>query len=87
MLTEQYDALAVDILRDLVRIDTSNPPGNELAAAVYLQERLAPYGILCQLLESAPRRGNLLARLPGDGSAKPLLLMGHLDVVSAAGQD
>lgn len=87
MLTEQYDALAVDILRDLVRIDTSNPPGNELAAAVYLQERLAPTGIRCQLLESAPRRGNLLARLPGDGSAKPLLLMGHLDVVSAAGQD
>lgn len=73
----------IEVLRDLVRIDTTNPPGNETACAVYLSKLLAPVGIETRIVESAPGRGNLIARLRGSGVGKPLMLMGHLDVVSA----
>lgn len=86
-ITERDETLALEILRDLVRIDSSNPPGNELAAAIYLQKRLEPYHLETHLFETAPQRGNLVARLAGSGEAKPLLLLGHLDVVPANGQD
>ncbi|HET9839777.1 MAG TPA: M20/M25/M40 family metallo-hydrolase [Candidatus Angelobacter sp.] len=72
---------AVKFLSDLVKIDTSNPPGNETRAAEYIKQVLAADGIQAQIYESAPGRGNLVARLKGTGSKKPLLLMGHLDVV------
>jgi acetylornithine deacetylase/succinyl-diaminopimelate desuccinylase-like protein len=68
-------------LQDLVRIDTSNPPGNETRAAEYLAGVLKREGIEPTVLESAPGRGNIVARLKGDGRAAPLLLMAHLDVV------
>lgn len=71
----------VQILQNLVRIDTSNPPGNETQAAEYIKSVLARDGIDSQILESAPGRGNLVARLKGNGSKRPLLLLGHLDVV------
>ncbi len=74
---------AVDVLRALVRFDTSNPPGNETPAARYLADLLGPAGVETEVVEAAPGRGNLIARLRGDGSAPPLLLMGHLDVVTA----
>ncbi len=74
---------ATRYLRDLVRIDTTNPPGTETRAAEYLAAVLQREGIEAHVLESAPRRGNLVARLPGDGRAAPLLLMSHLDVVPA----
>ncbi len=74
---------AVDVLRALVRFDTSNPPGNETPAARYLADLLGPAGVETEVVEAAPGRGNLIARLRGDGSAAPLLLMGHLDVVTA----
>lgn len=70
-------------LQDLVRIDTTNPPGNETKAAEYLAGVLRREGIEPTILESAPGRGNLVARLEGDGRAAPLLLMVHLDVVTA----
>ena len=73
----------VDVLRDLVRIDTSNPPGNETEGARYLAGLLGPAGIETRIVESASGRGNLIARLRGTGQGKPLLLMGHMDVVSA----
>jgi len=73
----------VDVLQELVRIDTTNPPGNEIEAARYLAGLLGPAGIETRLLESAPGRGNLVARLRGSGEGKPLMLMGHLDVVAA----
>ncbi len=69
------------VLADLVAIDTSNPPGNELAAARYLERLLSGEGIECRVFETAPGRGNLVARLKGDGTRRPLLLLGHLDVV------
>jgi acetylornithine deacetylase/succinyl-diaminopimelate desuccinylase-like protein len=72
---------AVKFLGDLVKIDTSNPPGNETRAAEYIKGVLAAEGIPAQIYESAPGRGNLVARLKGTGKKKPLLLMGHLDVV------
>ena len=72
---------AVEILRDLVRLDTSNPPGNETLAAEYLEKRLARDGIEATIVGATPERGNLIARLAGGGKKRPLLLMGHTDVV------
>jgi acetylornithine deacetylase/succinyl-diaminopimelate desuccinylase-like protein len=74
-------AEALHFLSELVKIDTSNPPGNEVKAAEYIKGVLAAEGITAQIYESAPGRGNLVARLKGNGKKKPLLLMGHLDVV------
>jgi acetylornithine deacetylase/succinyl-diaminopimelate desuccinylase-like protein len=68
-------------LQDLIRIDTTNPPGNETQAAEYLAGIFKREGIEPTVLESAPGRGNIIARLKGDGRAAPLLLMVHLDVV------
>lgn len=74
---------AIEYLVGLVKFDTTNPPGNELECATYLAELLAKEGIEPQVLESEPKRGNVVGRLRGDGSKKPLLLMSHLDVVPA----
>lgn len=68
-------------LCDLVRFDTTNPPGNELPAAEYLRDVLAGEGFEPIVLESAPHRGQLIVRLKGSGEAAPLLLLSHLDVV------
>jgi acetylornithine deacetylase/succinyl-diaminopimelate desuccinylase-like protein len=79
-----FDAVreeAVTILRDLVRIDTTSPPGNETEVALYLQELLAREGIESSIYGAVPHRGNLVARIRGNGSKRPLLLMGHTDVV------
>ena len=72
---------ALHFLAELVKIDTSNPPGNEVKAAEYIKGVLATEGIPAQIYESATGRGNVVARLKGNGKKKPLLLMGHLDVV------
>ncbi|MCW5883063.1 MAG: M20/M25/M40 family metallo-hydrolase, partial [Anaerolineae bacterium] len=71
------------LLVGLLRLDTTNPPGNEILAAEYLADVLRADGIEPTVLSSAPGRGNVVARLRGDGSAPPLLLMGHTDVVPA----
>ena len=72
---------AVDILRDLIRLDTTNPPGNETLAAEYLKARLARDDIDATIVGATPERGNVIARLVGNGEKPPLLLMGHTDVV------
>src|SRR3954466_2318233 len=74
-------AEATKMLQEFVRIDTSNPPGNETKAAEYVKAVLAKEGIDSVIVESAPGRGSLIARLKGNGAKKPLLLLGHLDVV------
>jgi acetylornithine deacetylase/succinyl-diaminopimelate desuccinylase-like protein len=74
---------AVGYLRDLLRFNTTNPPGNELPACGFLASVLSDEGIEHVILESQPGRGNIVARLKGDGRAGPLLLMAHLDVVPA----
>jgi acetylornithine deacetylase/succinyl-diaminopimelate desuccinylase-like protein len=72
---------AVGILQDLIRLDTSNPPGREILAAQQLKRIFDESGIESSVYESAPGRGNIVARLRGDGSKRPVLLLGHLDVV------
>ena len=74
---------AVALLRDLLRIDTSNPPGRETAAAELLARYLEDNGVACELVARDPERANLVARLPGRGSGPSLMLLGHTDVVPA----
>lgn len=78
----QSDALLW--LEDLVRINTTNPPGNELVAAKYIADVLQREGIKSETFESAPGRGFIVARLSSSAVPDPsraLLLMAHLDVV------
>src|SRR5262245_62214559 len=84
-----YDAAARrarSLLDALVAADTSNPPGNEARAAALGAERLAAVGIASERFAFAPGRENLVARLRGDGSKRPLLLLAHSDVVGTEGQ-
>ena len=74
---------SLEHLRSLLRFDTSNPPGKEMAAARYLAQILEREGFSPELIESAPGRGNVVARLKGNSSERPLLLLSHLDVVPA----
>ena len=68
--------------RALVRFDTSDPPGRELPAAEYLRDVLEAEGIAVEMLSVDPERPNVVARLQGDGSQEPLLIMAHTDVVN-----
>ena len=70
-------------LVDLVRLDTTNPPGNETRVAHYLKRIADQEGIPCELLGDDPNRLNFVAHLKGSGSRQPLLLMAHSDVVPA----
>ena len=70
-------------LVDLIRLDTSNPPGNESRVASYLKQVADASGIPAELLGDDPKRLNLVARLKGTGKNRPLLLMAHSDVVPA----
>ena len=72
---------AVDYLVDLVKIDSSNPPGNETRVAEYLETALAAEGIKSETYALDPDRANLVARYKGNGSKPPILIMGHTDVV------
>ena len=74
-------AEAARFLSDLVRLDTSDPPGNESKVAEYIKGVLAKEGITAELLKTDAGRDSVVARLKGDGSARPLLIMGHEDVV------
>src|SRR5260221_12359377 len=74
---------AVTHLKQLLRIDTTNPPGNERPAADYVANVLAREGIPYRIVESEPTRASLVARLSGSGKRPPLLLNAHLDVVPA----
>jgi acetylornithine deacetylase/succinyl-diaminopimelate desuccinylase-like protein len=75
------------LLQHLLRFDTTNPPGNEAECLHFIQETLATTGIAATLVAKDEHRPNLVARLPGRGSAAPLLLQGHVDVVTTAHQD
>ncbi len=72
---------SIGYMVDLVRIDSSNPPGNETKVANYLKEVLARNGIDSQMYALDPDRANLVARYEGNGSKRPILIMGHTDVV------
>jgi acetylornithine deacetylase/succinyl-diaminopimelate desuccinylase-like protein len=80
-------AEAVQLLQRYIRVDTTNPPGNEERAADFLAVLLAAEGIESRKLLSAPGRANLVADLAADGEEKPLILLNHTDVVPVeAGQ-
>jgi acetylornithine deacetylase/succinyl-diaminopimelate desuccinylase-like protein len=79
------DSEVVSSLRDLIRIDTSNPPGREKAAVDYLAARLRKENIEPVVVESGPGRANLVSRLKSGSSLPPLMLSAHLDVVPPDG--
>jgi acetylornithine deacetylase/succinyl-diaminopimelate desuccinylase-like protein len=80
-------ARPAELLQQLIRFDTTNPPGNEAACISYIRDLLAVAGIPSTILARDPDRPNLVARLTGRGDAPPLLLYGHVDVVTTVGQD
>lgn len=78
---------ATDLLVEYVRIDTSNPPGNEAKATQFLAGRFKREGFTPQLLESKPGRGSIIVRLKGSGEKRPLVLLNHIDVVPAVADE
>ena len=74
---------AVKHLQALLRIDTTNPPGNETPAAEYLADLFVRAGLAPTLIGETPDRKNVIARVKGSGAKAPLLLCAHLDVVPA----
>jgi acetylornithine deacetylase/succinyl-diaminopimelate desuccinylase-like protein len=74
-------AEALDIFVRYLQFNTSNPPGNEKAAARWLGSLIEAEGIGCEYIETAPEREVLVARISGDGSKRPLMLCNHTDVV------
>jgi acetylornithine deacetylase/succinyl-diaminopimelate desuccinylase-like protein len=75
-----------ELLSALIQIDTTNPPGGERATVELIGTVLADHGIEYQTFAEDPERPSLIARVRGEGSAAPLLLHGHLDVVGVTGQ-
>jgi acetylornithine deacetylase/succinyl-diaminopimelate desuccinylase-like protein len=73
----------VELLRRYLQIDTTNPPGNEIAGARFLADVLTREGIESETIEAAPGRASLRARLRGDGSLGGIVLHHHIDVVYA----
>ena len=72
-----------ELLQELIRIDTTNPPGNETTAAELLRDYLEDAGVSCELYAKIPERANLVARIPGRGAGPKLLFLSHTDVVLA----
>jgi acetylornithine deacetylase/succinyl-diaminopimelate desuccinylase-like protein len=80
---KSYKDMAVDLMQQYLRINTSNPPGNELAAARFLKAVLDRERIPSEIFEYTPGRANIIARIKGDNSKRPIVLLSHMDVVTA----
>ncbi len=80
---QQYSDLALDWMQQYLRVDTTNPPGNEMRAIAFLKGILDREGIETRVFEYAPGRGDLWARLPHTGAEakRPIILLNHMDVV------
>jgi acetylornithine deacetylase/succinyl-diaminopimelate desuccinylase-like protein len=76
----------VSLLQELIRFDTTNPPGNEEACVAHVEALLRDHGIESERVEKTPGRPNLVARHAGANGGPPLLLYGHVDVVTTSGQ-
>lgn len=88
--TLNLSAATDESTRDLsgyLKIDTSNPPGNERSGAEYLSSLLAAAGIKSEIFETAPNRACIYARLKGSGKKRAIILLNHIDVVPAAASD
>jgi acetylornithine deacetylase/succinyl-diaminopimelate desuccinylase-like protein len=83
---EPIYAHPAELLQNLIRFDTTNPPGNERPCIEYIDSLLKDARIPTALVARTPARPNLVARLQGAGTAPPLLLYGHVDVVTTSGQ-
>src|SRR6185436_14154807 len=79
----RYQDMAVDLMQQYLRINTSNPPGNEIEAAKFFKKIFDQYGIENEIFEYKPGRANIIARLKGSGSKRPIILLSHTDVVTA----
>jgi acetylornithine deacetylase/succinyl-diaminopimelate desuccinylase-like protein len=78
-----YQDETVQLMREYLRIDTSNPPGNEMAAAEFFHRLFEKAGIPNTVYPYAPGRANIYAFIKGDGTLRPLILLNHMDVVQA----
>src|SRR3989475_7105881 len=76
----------VELTRNLIRLDTTNPPGEEHIAVELIERLLHDAHVECARYESEPGRPNLVARVKGRGKAPPMLLQGHVDVVTTVNQ-
>ena len=74
---------ATELLQELIRVETVNPPGNETRAAELLREYLGDHGVESELYAKVPERANLVARIPGAGTGPRLVLLSHTDTVLA----
>jgi acetylornithine deacetylase/succinyl-diaminopimelate desuccinylase-like protein len=72
-----------ELLQELIRVDTTNPPGNETAAAELLRAYLEESSVVCELYARVPERANLVARIPGRSDGPTMLFLSHTDVVLA----
>lgn len=77
---------SVELLQRLIRMDTTNPPGNEAPAIEVIRQVLEEHAVDSTVIGATPTRPNLIARIPGRGTAPPLLLQGHVDVVPVVDQ-
>ena len=75
------EAETTAVLQRLIQFDTTNPPGNELPLAQWINGTFIAEGIESEVLVSAPNRGTVIARIRGEGNAKPVMLLAHMDVV------
>ena len=78
-----YQDMAVSLMQQYLRINTSNPPGNEIETAKFFKTIFDKYGIQNEIFEYKPGRANIFARLKGNGSKRPIILLSHMDVVTA----
>ncbi|MDO8677683.1 MAG: M20/M25/M40 family metallo-hydrolase [Acidobacteriota bacterium] len=77
-----FEAETMQHFQALMRLDTSSPPGNEIRAVDYLKQVLDKEGIPSQVFAKDPKRPNLVARIKGNGKKRPILVLGHTDVVT-----
>jgi len=75
--------IATEMLREFIRIDTSNPPGNEEKAILFLEDILQKEGLSTEIYLPVPKRANIISRIEGRKKGKPVILLGHVDVVPA----
>ena len=75
-----------ELLQKLIQFNTTNPPGNEVECINYIDRLLKDAGIETKIFALDPNRPNLVARIKGEGRAAPILLYGHVDVVTTANQ-
>ncbi|HJP87183.1 MAG TPA: M20/M25/M40 family metallo-hydrolase, partial [Gemmatimonadaceae bacterium] len=80
--TDRTRSETVERLQTIIRFDTTNPPGNELPLALYLEDALKAEGIETSILVPEKDRAQLIGRIRGSGAERPVILLAHMDVVS-----